>query len=587
MSRETSNVSDRPTVMVNAFATADSSAADPMVGRVLDGKYKILARLGEGGMGAVYRARRVHIGDEVAVKVLHANFVKDTAALERFRREARAAAMLKHPNVVAIYDYGEAREEAAPAFIVMELVAGKSLRDILESDGRLELQRAVALMRSICAGVAAAHRNQIIHRDLKPDNIIVVPPHSDAEPEAAKVLDFGIAKLRDSAGGAGLTQTGVVIGTPYYMSPEQCMAETLDARSDVYSLGAMFYEMLAGAPPFSAATATGVVAKHLTELPPPLPLHAGIPPALEAVIMRALSKDRQGRQGDAAELSRELQPLTGQLQGDSAYPQMAFRGTVPTTAEPPAPRSEGLNYPTPPPSSTPGYPQMSYREAPGQVSAPPPLIVQPKRSRAGLVIGLVALVVIVLAAAGVAFWMLNQQTSEPANQNIARANENRNETAVANRSSLPPASQNANTSPTVIVPPELVADLEAVKEEVTDTLNGWAEALNDHDLDAHMEYFAPTLATYYNAQNVSADKVRADLERAFERYSSFNVELSNIEVTPDPSGLTSTAVFDKTWEFQGEKVSTGSVQQMAWLEKIGSDWQIVGLKDLKTYYLGK
>jgi eukaryotic-like serine/threonine-protein kinase len=260
-----------------------------MAGRILEGKYHLQTRIGSGGMGAVYLARRIHIGDEVAVKVLHAHYVAEASAVERFRREARAAAMLRHPNVVAIYDFGEARGDS-PAFIVMELVNGFSLRALLQRERRLFPERAVALLREICTGVGAAHRHNVVHRDIKPDNIIVCPPEHPDEPEKVKVLDFGIAKLRDLAPDQGLTQTGAVLGTPYYMSPEQCRGDALDPRSDVYSLGAMLYEMIAGQPPFLANTITGVVAKHLTETPALLSRHAPVTPALEAVVMRALAK---------------------------------------------------------------------------------------------------------------------------------------------------------------------------------------------------------------------------------------------------------------------------------------------------------
>src|SRR2546421_6728428 len=268
----------------------DGARLDPLLNQVLDGKYSILARLGTGGMGIVYRAQRVHIGDEVAVKVLHKQLVADADMLERFRREARAAAQLRHPNIVSIIDLSEARGEDAPAYIVMELIEGESLRALLRREGCLGAERAVSLMRDICAGVGAAHRRNIWHRDLKPDNVIVLAPDEDRERETVKVVDFGIAKLRDLAGGPTLTQTGVVMGTPYYMSPEQCRGESLDARSDVYSLGAMLYEMLVGLPPFTAKNSTGVIAKHLTESPHPLPKELGVPSAVEAVLMRALAK---------------------------------------------------------------------------------------------------------------------------------------------------------------------------------------------------------------------------------------------------------------------------------------------------------
>ncbi|GAC1400374.1 MAG: hypothetical protein NVSMB56_15450 [Pyrinomonadaceae bacterium] len=281
---------------------------DPLVNHTLDGKYELTGRLGEGGMGAVYRARRVHIGDEVAVKVLHPKFVDDESSMERFRREARAAAQLHHRNVVTIHDYGEARNETdAPAYIVMELVDGVSLRDILRKQGKLPAAQAVKLMRDICAGVAAAHRHGIVHRDLKPDNVIVTDDPDTEGEKTVKVVDFGIAKLRDKTNEATLTQVGMVVGTPFYMSPEQCRGEHLDARADVYSLAAMFYEMLAGQPPFVAPNVTGVVAKHLTEDPPPLPPEINAPPALQNFIRRALSKDPNSRPADAAAFAREMQ----------------------------------------------------------------------------------------------------------------------------------------------------------------------------------------------------------------------------------------------------------------------------------------
>ena len=286
--------------------TKYGATADPLIGRVLDSKYELIARLGEGGMGAVYRARRLHIGDEVAVKVLHQRFVRERGGLERFRREARSAAMIRHANVVTIHDFSETQAEGASAYIVMELVRGISLRDLLRQEGRLAPERAVALMRDICAGVGIAHRQGIVHRDLKPDNVIVVPPDVEGEREVAKVLDFGLAKLRDMAAEFSLTQTGAVMGTPYYMSPEQWRGEPLDARADVYSLGAMLYEMLTDSPPFESTNVAGLMTKHLNEPPPPLRPNLEISPALELVCRRALSKNPDERQADASALSREL-----------------------------------------------------------------------------------------------------------------------------------------------------------------------------------------------------------------------------------------------------------------------------------------
>ena len=277
---------------------------DPLIGHVIDRKYELLARLGEGGMSVVYRARRVHIGDDVAVKILTRKYVKDDAALTRFRREARAAAMLRHPNVITIHDFGETDDEHAPAYIVMEFVRGTPLRELLNTEDHFSVERAVRLMRGICAGVGAAHRQGVVHRDLKPENILVVAPEDDFELESVRVVDFGLAKLLADAGAA---QLGAVVGTPYYMSPEQCLGEPLDTRSDVYSLGAMFYEMLSGKRPFAAETVSGVINHHLTEPPPPFSPALGIPRRITTGIMHALAKEPADRPQTATELARQMQ----------------------------------------------------------------------------------------------------------------------------------------------------------------------------------------------------------------------------------------------------------------------------------------
>jgi serine/threonine protein kinase/tetratricopeptide (TPR) repeat protein len=291
---------------------ADSTVAtnvpvDPLVGRTFDEKYRLDERLGEGGMGTVYRATHLLIERPVAIKVLNPRFVEDEAAQERFRREARAAGRLQHSNAVAVTDFG--RTSDGYVYIVMELLEGRSLRDLLGREGPLDTARSVSIMLQISAAVAAAHEAGIIHRDLKPGNIFIV--QRKHAPPMVKVLDFGIAKLAtEAAEGADLehlTQTGVMIGTPRYMSPEQCDGAELTPASDVYSLGIILYEMLTGTTPFTGPTPLAVALKHSSEIPrPPRELVATIPPALEELVLHALEKKPADRPKDASELRREL-----------------------------------------------------------------------------------------------------------------------------------------------------------------------------------------------------------------------------------------------------------------------------------------
>jgi eukaryotic-like serine/threonine-protein kinase len=286
---------------------AAPSLSDPLVGRVLDEKYRLDRRLGEGGMGTVYQATHLLIERPVAVKVLHQRFVEDEAAQERFRREARAAGRLRHTNAVTVTDFG--RTSDGCVYIVMELLEGRNLRELLAFESPLESGRAVALMAQVAAAVEAAHESGVIHRDLKPANIFIVQPKN--APPLVKVLDFGIAKLAaesvDDSEQHALTLTGVMIGTPRYMSPEQCDGAHLTPASDVYSLGIILYEMLTGATPFTGASPLAVALQHSSKPPRrPTELVANIPPELERVVLHALEKNPLNRPPDAGAFRREL-----------------------------------------------------------------------------------------------------------------------------------------------------------------------------------------------------------------------------------------------------------------------------------------
>ena len=299
-----------PTVMADI-------PVDPLIGRTFDDKYRLDARLGEGGMGTVYRATHLLIERPVAVKVLNPRLVSDESARERLRREARAAGRLQHSNAVAVTDFGETRDGLV--YIVMELLEGRPMRELMAQEAPLDPARAVSLMLQAAAAVAAAHDAGVIHRDLKPGNIFIVQrPNA---PHIVKVLDFGIAKLgTDTTDGVGgnpvntLTGTGVMIGTPRYMSPEQCDGAQLTPASDVYSLGVILYEMLTGQTPFTGATPLALALKHSSEPPRSLrELVATIPPALEESVLRALAKSPLDRPQDAGEFRRELYAVAERL----------------------------------------------------------------------------------------------------------------------------------------------------------------------------------------------------------------------------------------------------------------------------------
>ncbi len=293
---------------LRADDTMSDVPVDPLIGCVFDGKYRLEEPLGGGGMGTVYRATHLLIERPVAIKVLSQRFVGDHTAQERFRREARAAGRMHHPNAVTVNDFGTT--EDGWLYIVMELLEGRTLRDLLAHEAPLDPARAVSFMLQACAAVGAAHDANLIHRDLKPANIFI--EQRPDLPAVAKVLDFGVAKFavdeHDDDDYQTLTQVGAIIGTPRYMSPEQCAGTALlTPASDVYSLGIILYEMLTGAVPFSAETPLALAMKQVTEAPrPPREIVPAIPRELETVVLHALAKQVAARPPDANEFRREL-----------------------------------------------------------------------------------------------------------------------------------------------------------------------------------------------------------------------------------------------------------------------------------------
>ncbi|MCC6744785.1 MAG: protein kinase [Acidobacteria bacterium] len=313
---------------------------DNLVGKVLDGKYRIDALHGSGGMGAVYRATQVNLERTVALKVVRGDFLKDAIVTERFKREALAVARLKHPHIVTVYDFGIVQEGGA--YLVMEFLEGRTLRIEIQNRSKLPIGPAVDIMRQICSAVHAAHSEGIIHRDLKPDNIFLESTRDGSV--LVKILDFGVAKLRqntaDLARSADLTMSGMMLGTPIYMSPEQCQGEPFDARADIYSLGCVFYEMVAGRPPFLGNSPSALIIKHASESPKPPSTHSPtIPQGLENAILKALEKNPGDRFQTAMDLGRALAAVWVPLDTQTSFPPVADQAR--STSESPArPKTE-------------------------------------------------------------------------------------------------------------------------------------------------------------------------------------------------------------------------------------------------------
>jgi serine/threonine-protein kinase len=279
---------------------------DPLVGRTLDGRYRIEAVLGEGGMGLVYRARHAGLNKALAIKVLRPEVSRDAEVMSRFQQEAQSASAIGNHHIIDISDFGALPDGST--YFVMEFLDGIALTTAIEEQQPIPAARVIKVARQLCDALGAAHERNIVHRDLKPDNIYLVKRGSDTD--FVKVLDFGIAKVGGSS--SKLTKAGQVFGTPHYMSPEQCAGANVDARTDIYALGVILYEMSTGRVPFDADNLMGILTKHIYErpvAPRDLPSAPGLPPGLEAVIMKCLTKSADARYQTMAEMRADLDRL--------------------------------------------------------------------------------------------------------------------------------------------------------------------------------------------------------------------------------------------------------------------------------------
>ena len=367
------------------------------------GKYKLHEIVGRGGMGVVYRGEHVYIGKEVAVKILHDGYGGREESIKRFLREARAASLINHPNIVDITDFGKSND--GTVFFVMEFLHGEPLDALMQRERRLELIRAITIVNQIAGALGAAHSKGIVHRDLKPENVMLTKRegrrelvrqisdesglHMVTEREKAfdfvKILDFGVAKVRDpNVSEARVTQQGVVFGTPEYMAPETARIGVSDPRTDIYALGVIFYEMLTGTIPFAGETAVDVMLKVVSEpVTPPRDRAPGIEitPEAEQLIMKALSKDPLRRQQSMEELHEELQRCYGSVRYRRSIERNVAEAGVPSPAQRNSVQVSGIigKLPGKPPATPPGTPQVRNDGAsPGAAGAAPILLTRKK-----------------------------------------------------------------------------------------------------------------------------------------------------------------------------------------------------------------
>jgi serine/threonine protein kinase len=464
-----------PTTLCPADGVALEKDPDSLVGTTLAGKYRIDARLNEGGMGTVYRGTHMLMDKTVAIKVLRPSLAADEKIVARFSREARAASRITHPNAITVTDFGE--DESGHVFLVMEFLSGKTLKHLIREEGPLPLARVVDITRQVGDALNAAHEQGVVHRDLKSDNIMLIDTMTG---DHAKVLDFGIAKINEADGNnvdTGLTAPNLVIGTPQYMSPEQCSQDAeIDSRSDIYSLGVILFEMLVGHVPFSGDSPTMVMMKHLQEpVPSVLEERTDVPASVARVVARAMAKVPDNRYQNISELIEDLTIAAGMTIHRIAP-------VVPTSAEPPAPvRDDPDEVTVVRPREVPQYvppPAVPRREpvtVPVSGAMPPP---QPASSFNPLKIiipSAVALLVVFVAIyaltknPGAGEANTNQQTqtlaADPNSQPVqpAQPPSGKGEQGIPSGGTIaPPANVNASPNANAAVSPEPLEDITPV-----------------------------------------------------------------------------------------------------------------------------